>query len=145
VVIAAFAFHLDLSHANLFSAGTVVVASTLPLMGMAIFVAVLPLLAPEKGEQMSTALQGFLLLVSGVYYPISVLPTPLRLAGVVTPLTYTLSAVRRALLDDAGVGAVARPVGALLLTGAVLIPLGLWVFGRAEQRAKRRGLLERSG
>jgi ABC-2 type transport system permease protein len=106
---------------------------------------VLPLLAPEKGEQMGTAVQGLLLLVSGVYYPISVLPAPLRWAGVVSPLTYTLSGVRRALLDDAATSALLRPLGALLIAGTLLIPIGLWVFGRAERRAKRKGLLKRSG
>jgi hypothetical protein len=29
--------------------------------------------------------------------------------------------------------------------GAVLIPAGLWIFGLAAQRAKRLGLLKRSG
>jgi ABC-2 type transport system permease protein len=38
------------------------------------------------------------------------------------------------------------PTIALLVgMGAVLIPAGLWIFGLAEQRAKRLGLLKRSG
>src|SRR5438445_1579780 len=73
-IVAAFMFDLDFSHANLVGALGVLVASTLPLIGLSILTAVLPLLSPQKGEQMSIALQGFLLLVSGVYYPLTVLP-----------------------------------------------------------------------
>ena len=36
--------------------------------------AVLPLISPEKGAQLVFVAQGMLLVVSGVYYPVSVLP-----------------------------------------------------------------------
>jgi ABC-2 type transport system permease protein len=145
VLVALLVFHVDLSHADLLAATAVLVASTVPLIGMGILIAILPLLAPEKGEQMSTALQGLFLLVSGVYYPVTVLPLPLQAVGAVSPLTYTLSAIRDALLHDAGLGAVLPRVGVLVVMGAVLIPVALWLFGRAERRAKRLGTLKRSG
>jgi ABC-2 type transport system permease protein len=145
VVAAALLFHLDLSHANLLSATVVLAVATVPLIGIGVLVAILPLLAPEKGEQMSVAVQGLLLLVSGVYYPVSVLPVALRAIGRVSPLTYTLSALRDALLRDAGVASLWAPLGLLLGTGALLIPLGLWLFALAEHRAKRLGTLKRSG
>src|SRR6202043_3472486 len=70
----ALAFHLDLSHADIGAALLVLAASTFPVLGLGIFTSILPLLSPEKGEQMAVAVQGVLLLVSGVYYPITVLP-----------------------------------------------------------------------
>jgi ABC-2 type transport system permease protein len=146
VVVAAVAlFDVDLSHANLLGAGVVLAVATVPLVGLGILIAILPLLAPEKGDQMSVALQGMFLLVSGVYYPISVLPGPLRAAGVVSPLTYMLSGLRDALLETASVGSLLPRIGLLLLIGVVLIPLGLWLFALAEHRAKRLGTLKRSG
>jgi ABC-2 type transport system permease protein len=33
----------------------------------------------------------------------------------------------------------------LLLIGAISVPLGLWVFARGEQYAKKHGKLKRSG
>ena len=36
--------------------------------------AVLPLISPEKGTQLGFVAQGLMLVVSGVYYPVSVLP-----------------------------------------------------------------------
>ena len=138
-------FNLDFSHANIAGALVVLAASTLPLIGLAIFTSVLPLVSPQKGEQMSIAVQGFLLLVSGVYYPLTVLPVPLQVAGYASPLTYTLLGMRQSLLS--GKTAVDEMPNVLLLLGmgAVMIPLGVWVFGRAEKRAKRLGLLKRSG
>jgi ABC-2 type transport system permease protein len=138
-------FKLDLSHANWLTALLVFTAATLPLLGLGIFTAILPLLSPEKGEQMAFAVQGILLLLSGVYYPITVLPLPLHLAGLLSPLTYTLSAVRDALLHGASPGGVVPSIGILLGMGVVLVPASVWCFNRAEARAKRLGLLKRSG
>ncbi len=145
LLIATAMFNLDFSHADIPAALAVLGASTVPLIGLAIFTSVLPLLSPQKGEQMSVAVQGFLLLVSGVYYPLSVLPLPMQIAGAGSPLTYALGGIRSSLLDGAGIPAQLPTIGILLLMGAVMIPASLWVFSWAENRAKRLGLLKRSG
>jgi len=138
-------FDIDFSRADIAGALVVLAASMAPLVGLAILTSVLPLLSPQKGEQMSFAFQGFMLLVSGVYYPLSVLPWPLQVAGLVSPLTYSLAGMRNSLLDGATVGDQLSTVGVLLVMGAALIPLGFGVFSWAERRAKRLGLLKRSG
>ena len=145
LLIAMLLFHLDLSHANLLTAVIVLAVSTLPLIGLGILASVLPLLSPERGEQMTVAVQGVLLLASGVYYPVSVLPGPLQALARVNPLTYTLEGMRGALIGGRGPAAVGPDLAPLVLMGLVLVPLGLAVFGWAERRAKRLGLLKRSG
>ena len=145
LLVAVAIFNIDFSHANVAGALLVLAASIVPLIGLAILTSVLPLLSPQKGEQMSFAVQGFMLLVSGVYYPLSVLPMPLQVAGAASPLTYALSGMRRSLLEGAGVGDQLPTVGILLAMGAALIPAGILVFSWAERRAKRLGLLKRSG
>src|SRR5665213_748289 len=145
LLIAAFMFNLDFSHADIPAALAVLAASTVPLIGLSILTSVLPLLSPQKGEQMSVALQGFLLLVSGVYYPLSVLPLPMQIAGAASPLTYALEGIRSSLLDGAGVPAELPTIAILLVMGGAMIPASLWVFSWAENRAKRLGLLKRSG
>ena len=145
LLVAIVMFNLDFSHANILAALAVLAATTVPLIGLSIFTSVLPLLSPQKGEQMSVAVQGFLLLVSGVYYPLSVLPLPMQIAGAASPLTYALEGIRTSLLDGAGVQAELPTIGILLVMGAVMIPASLWVFSWAENRAKRLGLLKRSG
>jgi ABC-2 type transport system permease protein len=138
-------FHLDLSHANPGAAVAVLVVSTFPLVGLGVLASVLPLLSPERGEQMTVAVQGILLLASGVYYPVTVLPGPVQLMGRASPMTYTLDGIRGALIEGRGLGAVAPDLLALVAMGVLLLPLGLLTFGWAERRAKRLGLLKRSG
>jgi ABC-2 type transport system permease protein len=148
LVVAAIAmalFHLDLSHADALSAVAVLLVSTLPLVGLSVLASVLPILSPERGEQMTVAMQGILLLASGVYYPVTVLPGPVQALARASPMTYTLDGIRASLIDGRGLGAVAPDLLVLLAMGVVLVPLGLLAFAWAERRAKRLGLLKRSG
>jgi ABC-2 type transport system permease protein len=145
LMVAILMFKLDFSHANIPAALAVLAASTLPLIGLSIFTSVLPMVSPQKGEQMSIALQGFLLLVSGVYYPLTVLPLPLQIAGYGSPLTYALEGIRQSLLDGASLSAELPNILVLIGMGVVMIPAAIWVFSWAERRAKRLGLLKRSG
>lgn len=145
LAVAQWLFRLDLSRADLLSALAVLAVSTIPLVGLGLLAAVLPLISPEKGEQMGVAVQGMVLLVSGVYYPLSVLPAPLQALGYVSPMTYTLDGVRGALLAGRHLDAQLPTLLVLLLLGLVLVPAGMWTFAWAERRAKRLGLLKRSG
>jgi ABC-2 type transport system permease protein len=145
LLVAIVMFNLDFSHANILAALAVLAASTLPLVGLSIFTSVLPMISPQKGEQMSIAVQGFLLLVSGVYYPLTVLPVPLQVAGYASPLTYALQGIRDSLLDGASLSAELPNIAVLVAMGLVMIPGAIWVFSWAERRAKRLGLLKRSG
>src|ERR1700737_3072302 len=144
-LIATVLFNLDFSHADVPGALAVLGASTVPLIGLSILTSVLPLLSPQKGEQMSVAVQGFLLLVSGVYYPLTVLPAPFQLAGALSPLTYALAGIRNSLLEGTGLRDQLPTIGILLGMGAAMIPLSILAFSWAENRAKRLGLLKRSG
>jgi ABC-2 type transport system permease protein len=86
-----------------------------------------------------------LLVISGVYYPVSVLPEWMQWLSTISPATYALRGIRAALLDGAGFGAVWGDIWPLLIIGAVAMPLGLWVFRRGEIYAKKHGKLKRSG
>jgi ABC-2 type transport system permease protein len=145
LLIALLLFRLDLSHADFAGAAVVLAVSALPLVGLGILASVLPLLSPERGEQMTMAMQGVILLVSGVYYPITVLPWPLQLLGRVSPLTYTLDGIRASLVGGVGLGQLLPDLLWLFSMGCVLLPASLAVFGWAERRAKRLGLLKRTG
>jgi ABC-2 type transport system permease protein len=145
VAVVVASFHLDLSNANLGAACLLFAASVVPLVGICLVIATFPLLSPEKGEQMAVATQGILLLVSGVYYPISVLPAPLQWVGDASPLTYSLASVRHALLDNSTVSSCLPIVALLAASGALLVGFGFWGFAWAERRAKRLGLLKRTG
>jgi ABC-2 type transport system permease protein len=120
-------------------------AGSFSFIGIGIMASVFPLLFPERGSQMTHVFIALLLLVSGVYYPIEVLPNVLRQMAVFSPATYVLIGTRRALLENAPTLALWPYVWPVLIMGAVLIPFGLWVFGQGERYAKRTGKLHRNG
>ena len=136
---------VDLSRANPASALVLLATGAVAFIGLAIGSAVFPLLWTEKGLQMAYIVQAVVLLVSGVYYPTSVLPGWMQALSVVSPATYVIHGMRAALLDGADVGAVWPDLWPALVVGAVSIPLGLRLFLLAERHAKRTGRLKRSG
>jgi ABC-2 type transport system permease protein len=79
--------------------------------------------------------------LSGVLYPVSVLPGWLRAIGRLLPLTHALALLRGALLIGAGPAALKESLLALLLFSAVLAPAGVAVFVFALRRARADGSL----
>jgi len=138
-------FELNLAEANIPGALYVLACACFPMLGLGLIVAVLPLLSAEKGEQAAHIILGLILLISGVYYPISALPEWLQPFGWFSPVTYTLVGVRSAILDSTPTRELLSLGGMLVLSGVVLIPFGYFVFLQGEKYAKRNGLLKRSG
>jgi ABC-2 type transport system permease protein len=79
--------------------------------------------------------------LSGVLYPVTVLPGWLRAVGKLLPLTHTLTVLRGALLIGASPAALADSFIALLIFAGVLAPLGVGVFAFALRRARIDGSL----
>lgn len=138
-------FHLDLSQANLLGATMVLLAGSASFVGLGIIASVMPLLFPERGAQMTHIIKASILLVSGVYYPIEVLPGWMQKVATISPATYVLQGVRAALIDGAKTGHLLRFVGPLLIIGVIMVPIGVYVFGVCERYAKRTGRLKRNG
>jgi len=141
----AFFFDLDMPNADFVAALVILAVASISFIGIGMMTAVLPLISPEKGTQLGFIAQGILLVVSGVYYSVDILPEPMQMVAVVSPATYALDGIRSAILEGAGLGELWGEIGALVVIGALSIPLGLWVFGRGETYAKRHGKLKRSG
>jgi len=86
-----------------------------------------------------------LLVVSGVYYPTSVLPQWMQWLATISPATYALRGIRAAILGGADVAALWGDIWPLIVIGVVAVPLGLATFRRGERYAKKHGKLKRSG
>lgn len=147
---------LTVSGANVAGVVVVIGASTLAFVGLGVMAAALPVLSPERGAEGTHIFQGSLLLVSGVYYPVEVLPAWIRPISMLSPATYTLSACRKLIgvgdpattpqrLAGAPLSGVRSELLVLVAMGVVLVPLGLWIFGRVERWAKHTGRLKRTG
>jgi ABC-2 type transport system permease protein len=137
------------------------------VLGLAAIVAVGVMLAAiclqtrQESWSYPEAVAGALFLVSGVVFPLAVLPTPVQALGLLTPLTWWIEGVRLSAFPSGpssigGEGSLwleltgtIRPeplviVGALLGTGALVTLAAIGVFRVSEHRAKERGLLDRT-
>lgn len=147
---------INLTGANLFGVMIVLLVSMFAFVGLGLMAAALPVMSPERGAEATHIFQGLLLLVSGVYYPVEVLPRWIQPLSWLSPATYSLAACRKLVgvgnpastrehLAGAELSAVTHELLILILMGVALIPLGLWVFGRVERWAKQTGKLKRTG
>ena len=141
----AFFFDLQMPNADFVAALLLLAVSSVSFIGIGMMTAVLPLISPEKGSQLGFIAQGMLLVVSGVYYSVEILPEPMQWLAKISPATYALEGIRDAILEGDGISAMWDELRALIVIGIVSIPVGLAVFRRGERYAKQHGKLKRSG
>jgi len=147
IIVAVLVFfpNLSFASANLGTIAGFMVLGSFSFVGLAMTVAILPLLFVERGGQMAFTLQSVLLLVSGVYYSIDVLPPWMQVISHLSPATYAIDGVRKGLIDGTPLTLLWGDIWPLVVMGVVFIPFGLWAFGAAERYAKRTGKLKRVG
>jgi ABC-2 type transport system permease protein len=134
---------VHMPHANFGAALALLAIASISFIGIGMMTSVLPLISPEKGAQLGFIMQGLMLVVSGVYYPVSVMPHWMQLIAKISPATYALRGDRASIVSGHGVAwADAWP---LLVIAVASIPIGLAVFRRGERYAKKHGKLKRSG
>src|SRR3954453_18121370 len=117
---------INLDDPNYTAALALLGISSVSFIGIGMMTAVLPLISPEKGMQLGFVAQGLMLVVSGVYYEVTVLPEWMQWIAKISPATYALRGIRDSIMNGAGLAcADGWP---LLIIGAVSVPLGLFVF-----------------
>jgi ABC-2 type transport system permease protein len=96
-----------------------------------------------RAEASAWASANLVLVLAGIYYPISVLPGPVAALASAVPLTYFLDAYRT---YYGFAGEFSHPVATGLGLSAVYLALAHWSLVAAVQRARRTGqLLKMSG
>ena len=138
-------FDLEFTGGNFVTAGAFILLGSVSFVGVGMMAAILPLLYVERGDQMVFVIQSIILLFSGVYYTTDVLPDWMQFVSQFSPGTYVLDGIREGLIRGTPVTELIHDVWPLVIMGAVLIPLGVYVFGIAERYAKRTGKLKRVG
>jgi ABC-2 type transport system permease protein len=131
------------------------------IVAIGLLLAAVVLQTRQESWSYPEALAGALFLVSGVVFPLTVLPTPLQAVGLATPLTWWIEGFRQAVFPAGpssvgGAGSLWRTVtgtlapepaiviGALLATGALVTLAATRLFRVSERRAKERGLLDQT-
>jgi ABC-2 type transport system permease protein len=139
-LLAIFVFGVGFPHASLTS---VIVAGPLVMgafVGLGLLSAAATMLV-RRSNPVAVFLASASMLLSGVAYPVSVLPPSMRKLGRLLPLTHALEIVRGALLRGASPSDLSGSIVALALFAAVLIPAGVGLFVFALRRARIDGSL----
>ena len=137
VAVLVFGLRLDATPATLAVAFVTVVAAVSLFasagLALAAFVVVY-----KRGNGLVSLVTTGLTMIAGVYYPTRLLPGPLHVLAAAIPFTWALDVLRQALLTGhLLVGRLALLVG----TAAALLPLAVWLLGRALVKARRDGSL----
>jgi ABC-2 type transport system permease protein len=137
------------------------VLGLLSIVSLGLFMAAVCLQTRQESWSYPDAFAGALYLVSGAVFPLAVLPSPVQAVGLLTPLSWWLEAMRRA-LDPANPSSIGGPGSlyqsltgqvapgngevliALLATGALVTLAAAWAFRISSRRAKEHGLLDRT-
>ena len=114
---------------------TVITASSLGIISASVIMVV------KRGDPIQWAVSTLTIFLGGVYYPTSVLPPVFDQLSRLIPMTYSLHAMRLALLQSAGWNALLPDILVLTAFSIGLLPLGLAVFRFAVRRAKIEGSL----
>ena len=111
------------------------VFATAAVIGITVCISILTF--GQKADVAAWSLSGMILLVSGIYYPVEVLPPVLQMLARAIPLTYFLEYYRSIFIP----GPQHLAMGAFL--AAFYLILGLILLDGAIERARRTGILLR--
>ena len=111
------------------------VFATAAVIGITVCISILTF--GQKADVAAWSLSGMILLVSGIYYPVEVLPPVLQMLARAIPLTYFLEYYRSIFIP----GPHHLAMGAFL--AAFYLILGLILLDGAIERARRTGILLR--
>ena len=127
-------------HGNL-PAALVILLLTIVVMTAVGVLAASFIMVLKRGDPVTWLFSSLGLLLGGVYYPVDLMPSWLQMLSRVLPITYSLDAMRRALLTDASFAELMPNMAALAVFALVLTPLSLAVFRKAVHKAKVDGSL----
>ena len=116
----------------------VLLATTLAFVSWGLLASAAVLLL-QKAAPVTWVISILTTVLSGVFYPVSVMPAPLQAAAQALPATAAMEGLRRAMLG--GTGSAWASVLVLLGFSAFCLPLGVVCVRLATRRARRLGAL----
>jgi ABC-2 type transport system permease protein len=140
VGITIFAAPLVINTGSAVAAAMAVAMMTASHLGIG-FAAAGTIIVLKRGEPIVFMFSVFTQFFSGVLYPLNVVPQALLPVAYFLPYTYALHALRLSL--GGGVGLFSSPILtdflAMILWTVVSIPIGIWIFTKAVNHARRTG------
>lgn len=140
ITIAAAFLGLELVSANIMSAILMLALTVLSTMGIGMISAGV-ILVTKAGDPIAWVFSTLTILLSGVYYPIEVLPQGIRSLSSALPLTYGLEGMRLALMRGAELDVLIDKVAILSVFTLITWALGYLVFNLGFRKARADGSL----
>jgi len=139
-MVAFFAFGLMFSQAALLPALVAALLTLTAFMGLGVLSAAF-ILRFKRGNPVAWIIASAGELFGGVYFPVSILPKNMRAVSEWIPMTHSLSALRKTLLNGADFAAVSHELIFLSVFTLAVWPLGVFAFQLALRHSKADGSL----
>lgn len=140
LLIGIFLFNVDMGNANLLGAFIVLILTIICFSSLGIISASFILIF-KQGDPINWALGTASGLLGGVLYPVAILPAWLQNFSNILPITYSLRAIRHALLQGYTLEALAIDIFYLMIFSMLLLSVSIISFRYAIKRAKIDGSL----
>jgi ABC-2 type transport system permease protein len=142
VVLAAghFLLGVDYQRTNVGAAALTFVLALAGFCGLGVFAAT-AIVVLKKGDPVELVFGPVNSLLSGAFYPISILPQWLQALAWLLPTTHALDALRLAIFEGASIHDLQSQLTALAVMAVLLLPTSLWTFAKAVEQARRDGTL----
>jgi len=131
---------VDLFATNIPVLAACLVIGIVAITSLGMILSSITLLTAEHGQMFGETVAGIFFLFCGVVFPASALPSWAQMISAVLPLTYWLSAIRKA-VAGASFSSVSMDLLALLAFTAVFFILSIGVYRLADRLARSKGLI----
>jgi len=95
----------------------------------------------KQGNPIAFFFSTFTALMGNTVFPVTALPWYLKELSYAIPLTWALQGLRESLLEGAGIGALSNIIYILLAFTLITLPLGLYLYTKAFDKARKDGTL----
>jgi len=140
ILCGAYFFGMKLSYNNLFTSFIILILSIISFSGMGIISASFVMVF-KRGDPLIWFMTTLSMIFGGIFFPPTVLPKGLQAISYFLPITYSLRAIRLSLLQGYSLRALLPEIIALLAFAAALLPLSIFFFKCAVNKAKIDGSL----
>jgi ABC-2 type transport system permease protein len=140
ILLGLFLFKLNFSNINILSTLVILLLTIISFSGLGIISASF-IIVFKRGNPLGWLINSVEGLISGVYFPVTVLPSWLQIIAKLFPITYAIRAIELAVYKGYSIRQLSVEIGALVFFSFLLLPLSLVIFKYALKRAKINGIL----
>lgn len=137
-IVGKFLFGLTFASVNVLGVVVMLVAAFASFTAFTLVGAALTMIL-RRADPVSRLIAAMSIVAGGVFYPSTVLPKWMAMAGSFLPIAPALQGLRAAVMRDAGPLALEGPLAKLGAVVVVVGPIGAWLFGRMIARARVDG------